>query len=170
MLNAPGALTAAQRPVAAVSIGTPSGSVVHLDGMASFAACSRTLQNFEWTVVNASTAPSPILSQPNLSNVDVQLPTSGILTIRLQVTDNLGAVDSFEVVLTPTGSVTNSTPIASGDACPTAITITQDPPTSTTPPAPSTTSSDSGGGFIEIYLLALLSGLRVVQLRRKHRL
>ena len=166
LLNANGAVTQALRPAAVIEVtGTVSpGQTVSLDANRSVAACNRTLSAFEWSVI-APTMNAPALSSTNQATTTIQAPPSGEVQVRLTVTDDAGAQDFVDMVISPTSTSTATRTLVEGPACPTPITITQTPaPTPPTPaPTPSPPSNAGGGGgggsfnhaFLALILLVL---------------
>ena len=135
MVNAAAAVTTALRPIAGIVPSSPvaAGQNVTLAGSAS-ASCSRTISTYAWTVV--SSGPAPVISGMDQATATVQAPASGSFTLRLTVTDDQGAQDFADVVVTPTSATSTATAAPTGSACPVAI----------LPPAPPTSASNKGGG------------------------
>jgi serine protease len=159
MLDAAGAVAAALRP--AVSIQVPgtitAGQDVALNASASAAACNRTLSTFAWTLQSGSAtitgADQPIAT--------VQAPTTGEFTLRLTITDNLGLQDFAEVTVRTSSASTTAIPLLAGSACPTAISVPQDPvtPPPPLPPPSGGGGGGGGGGALGLGVLALLLGI-----------
>jgi serine protease len=146
MLNAPGAVAAALRPIAVV-VGPSSaeaGGTVSLSGAGSLGADGRSITSFAWTLASGSTSLSG-LAGPTTSFVAPAF--SGDVVVRLTVTDDAGQVDS----------VTTSVKI-SGSAAPPPIVP---PPPIVVPPSIGG-GGGGGGGRVDLLLLALaaLPGLR----------
>lgn len=99
MTNAPGALTAALRPVAAIAVpaSVTAGQTVTLDASGSAAASSRTL-SYAWTQVSGVAL---TIGSASTSKATVKLPSCGVATLRLTVTDNAGAQDAATAVVGP---------------------------------------------------------------------
>jgi serine protease len=118
MANAPGALAAAMRPVAAmIAPATVSaGQSLTLDGSGSAAAGSSSIASYQWANVSGVAA---TISNASSSKATVTAPSCGIATVSLTVTDSGGRTDSAQVVITP-NSATTSAPAAAGDGCSTA--------------------------------------------------
>lgn len=170
LLNANGAVTQALRPAAAIEVtGTISpGQTVSLDASRSIAACNRTLSAFEWSVI-VPTTNAPALSSTNQATTTIQAPSSGEVQVRLTVTDDAGAQDFVDEIISPTSTSTAARTLVEGPACPTPITVAQTPapapPTpSPTPSPPSNGGGGGGGGHFNPAFLALL--LFVVARRR----
>ena len=126
MANASGALAAALRPVAEVTVSgafTPGGSI-ELSGLASVAAAGRSVVAYHWSLPcgsgNFTAADSAVTV--------VGVPAAESFTLRLAVTDDAGRVDRADVVVTPTGA-TRSPGTAPADGC-APIEVTVSPATS----------------------------------------
>jgi hypothetical protein len=132
MASAPGALEAALRPTAHVTVsGTFTlGGTVTLSGLASTAAAGRSVAVYEWSLTcgvgNFTTADPAVAA--------VEVPTTGSFTLRLAVTDDAGRVDRAAVVVTPT-EATRTPGTAGTEACaPVQVEV-----------SPATSSVQSGG-------------------------
>jgi serine protease len=171
MANAGGALAAADRPIAAVAVpGTVSaGQNVVLNAAASAASCNRTVAGFAWTVVVPAVNP-PVIVNPNTASATVIAPTSGAITVRVTVTDNLGKTDSANVVVEPNRATTQAPATAGIAACATPAVSGPTPGTPTTPTPPTTPTTPAnppssggggggGGGAFEYLTLLLLGAL-----------
>jgi serine protease len=104
MANAPGALKAAARPAASVTASPAqygAGQTIMLQGNASTAATGRTLTTYAWSLVSGATVSIPSTSSPSVS---ITVPSCGLSTLRLTVTDSAGSTDTADVVITPTGA------------------------------------------------------------------
>jgi serine protease len=113
MANAPGALAAALRPVAAVSVpATVSpGQNVTLDGSGSAAADGYAINTYQW----ASTGSLVLqIANATTAKATVTAPTCGIGTVQLTVTDNDGRTDTAEVVVGSNSVSTTAPATASG--------------------------------------------------------
>jgi serine protease len=112
MANARGALEAALRPVAEVTVGgtpTPGGTVT-LSGRASMAARGRSVVAYEWSLqcgTGEFTAADPAVAV-------AEVPASGSFTLRLTITDDAGRADRADVVITPAAAT--RTPGTAGSA------------------------------------------------------
>jgi serine protease len=126
MLNAPGALEAALRPVAGVAItGTfTPGASIELSGLASLAAVGHSVVAYDWSLPCGSG--NFTAADPAVAVVDV--PATGSFTMRLAVTDDAGRVDRADVVVTPTAA-TKSPGTAPASGC-APIVVTVSPATS----------------------------------------
>lgn len=114
MLNAPGALRAALRPIAAVAVpaAVSPGQDVELSAVGSAAACGRSIASYAWAVVEGG-ASGVGVSDPNGTTTTVVAPAEGQLTVRLTVTDDAGAEDAADIVVTPS-SATSDAPMDAG--------------------------------------------------------
>src|SRR5690606_29212369 len=95
MANAPGAVAAAQRPIAAIAVTSTvsAGQPVTLSASGSAAACNRTIAQRTWSVVSGLGAVTP----PNGETTTVVAPPLGDVTVRLTVTDNFGLQDTADI-------------------------------------------------------------------------
>ena len=116
MANAPGALAAALRPIAAVSVpaSVSPGQVVQLKATGSAAAPSHTLSTFAWS--NAGGLDISI-QNASTSTASVTLPACGLATVALTVTDDAGREDTARVIISPTGVATTAPATAGQAAC-----------------------------------------------------
>jgi serine protease len=117
MANAPGALTAALRPIAAVAVpaSVTAGQTLTLDGSGSGAANGHSLASYQWSPVSGGLSLS--ITGAATSKATLTGPSCGVGTVALTVTDDAGHSDSAEVVITP-DSATTSAPAAAGqNAC-----------------------------------------------------
>ncbi|MEN9705481.1 MAG: hypothetical protein RLZZ393_1360 [Pseudomonadota bacterium] len=141
MLDMGAALREAQRPIAvAGSSGTVgNGKTLTLDGGSSTAAAGRTIASHAWSVVGTTGgATTPVPANPSAATTTVMSPTTGSYTLRLTVTDNIGAADTADITIQAAS--------AGGGV------------TSTSPPA----GPGGGGGTLglELLVLAALAALR----------
>jgi serine protease len=102
MANAAGAVEAALRPVAEVTITGEFrlGGAVMLSGLASTAAAGRSVAAYAWSLQCGSgnfTASDPAVAV-------VEVPVNGSFTLRLTITDDANRSDRADVVVTPTGA------------------------------------------------------------------
>jgi serine protease len=144
MLNAHGAVLAAQRPaVFARATGVVgAGRLLTLDGSQSAAATGRTVATYLWSVVSTSGgAASPTIGTPSQAVATVLSPNAGSYVLRLTVTDNFGSSDSALVTVTAVGGTSSSPPPAHGGA------------------------GSGGGGAVSITLLLLAATLLVARRR-----
>jgi len=131
MVNALQAVTAAERPIAAVSVptSTPVGSSATLDASGSAASCGRTIASYAWVASGGVT----IQSGANAAQVMIT-PTGTAGTLTLTVTDSANATDTAILTVSAGGSITlpATTTASAGTstgACPTALTVTPVAPT-----------------------------------------
>ncbi len=129
MVNALQAVTAAERPIAAVSVptSTPVGSSATLDASGSAASCGRTVVSYAWVASGGVT----IQSGANAAQVMIT-PTGTAGTLTLTVTDSANATDTAILTVGAGGSITlpaTTTASAGTSACPTALTVTPAAPT-----------------------------------------
>jgi len=133
MANAPGALKAALRPVAAVAVPATisAGQNVMLAGTGSAAACNHTIVSYAWTNVGASTN---AIQNANTATATVVAPATGTFTVRLTVTDDAGHTDTADVVVSATSATTTAPANANSGKCPAAVlpvTVTVTPASAT---------------------------------------
>ncbi len=117
MANAPGAVMAALRPIAAVMVPATvsAGQNVSLAGTGSAAACGHAVTTYAWTDVTNPT--NPILNA-NTATATVIAPATGSYTVRLTVTDDAGRQDSADVVVSSTAATTTAPASANNGTCP----------------------------------------------------
>src|SRR5262249_8681905 len=122
MANAPGAVKAALRPIAAVTLPTPvtAGQNVMLKGTGSAAARGHTISTYAWTNLTSQTN---AIQGANTATAPVVAPASGTFTVRLTVTDDAGKQDTADVVVSSTAA-TSSAPATAMNTlgCPAAAT------------------------------------------------
>lgn len=113
MANAPGALTAALRPIAAVAVpaGVAAGQNVTLDGSGSGAANGHSVSSYQWSAASGGLMLS--ITGGTTSKASVTAPACGVGTVALTVTDDAGHTDTANVVITPQ-SATTTAPAAAG--------------------------------------------------------
>jgi len=113
MANAPGALTAALRPIAAVALpgSVTAGQSVTLDGSGSGAANGHSVSGYQWSPVSGGLTLG--ITGAATSRATVTAPACGVATVSLTVTDDAGHADTANVVITP-GSATTAAPAAAG--------------------------------------------------------
>lgn len=116
MVSASGALQAALQPIAAIS--GPSygsaGEAVNLDGTGSAAADQTSIASYQWSTGGNGTAVS--LLNASSSKASLTLPSCGVATVTLTVTDSAGNNDAADIVVTP-ASLTTSAPSTAGASC-----------------------------------------------------
>jgi serine protease len=115
MANAPGALKAALRPIAAVMLPATvsAGQNVTLSGTGSSAACGHTVVSYAWTNVTSSTN---AIQGANTATATVVAPASGSFTVRLTVTDDAGHTDTADVVVNATSATSTSPSTANANS------------------------------------------------------
>jgi serine protease len=123
MANAPGALKAALRPIAAVAVPVTvsAGQNVMLAGTGSAAACNHTITTYAWTNVSSSTNP---IQNANTATATVVAPATGSITVRLTVTDDAGRQDTADVVVSATSAITAAIANANSGKCLAALPVT----------------------------------------------
>jgi serine protease len=129
MARAPGALKAALRPIAAITVpaSVSAGQNVSLSAIGSAAACGHTVASYAWSVVGSSTT---AIQGANTPSATVVAPSSGSITIQVTVTDDAGATDTAQVVVNPTSTSTSAPASASNGTCPaTPVTVAVSPAT-----------------------------------------
>jgi serine protease len=117
MANGPGALAAALRPIAAISVpaSVTAGQSVTLQGSGSAAANNHTLSTYQWSTVSGATL---AVQGATTATASVTLPACGLSTVRLTVTDDAGRQDTADVVIGPSSVKTSAPPAAgSSTAC-----------------------------------------------------
>jgi serine protease len=127
MANAPGALKAALRPIAAIAVpaSVNAGQNVTLSAAGSAAACSHTVTSYSWTVVGSSTTP---VQNANMPSAIVVAPASGSITVQVTVTDDTGLSDTAQVTVSATSAKTSAPSSANNGTCPaTPVTVTVTP-------------------------------------------
>jgi len=177
MANAATSVEAADRPIAAVQLpaNVAAGQNVSLKASGSAAACGRTVASYLWTVVSPATNP-PAIVGADTANATVIAPSSGSVTLRLTVTDNLNRTDIAEVSVEPNRATSTSPPSAGNTPCATAV-VSGPTPGGSTPapvPAPDPVPASRGGGgggggslgLTTLLLLALLCAGRAGRRRR----
>jgi len=117
MANAPGALTAALRPIAAVALpaSVTAGQSLTLDGSGSGAANGHTVSGYQWSPVSGGLMLS--ITGAATSKASVTAPSCGVATIALTVTDDAGHADTANVVITPSSATTTAPAAAGQGAC-----------------------------------------------------
>lgn len=148
LLDAPGAVTQALRPVASQSYsGTNAvGYTLSLSGSASSAVTGASLSTYQWSVSGANAT----LSNANAPTASLALQATGTVYLTLTVTDSNGRSDSTQQAITVWAdqqSAASSSSSSGGSS--------------------SSTSSSSGGGGGNLGLLSLLAALGVAGVLRR---
>ncbi len=110
MANANAAVAAALRPIAAVAVNTGQ-STTTLSATGSAAALNHTLATYQWRAISGVGVNVLGASTPTAS---VALPSCGLATVELTVTDDAGRTDIAAVVLSPAGA-SSTAPVAATD-------------------------------------------------------
>jgi len=145
MLDAAGAVADAQRPVALVqAMGSIRvGSTLMLDGSASAASTGRSIATQSWTVDGVDGgAATPTISNSGQLVASIAAPTQGSITLRLTITDNLGASDAARLTIAANGDIASEAPPPAGGV-------------------------SRGGGAVDLLLLALCLLLFTQRLRTR---
>jgi serine protease len=137
MANASGAVAAALRPIAAVTLPTSvsAGKSISLNAQGSAAANGHTL-SYQWSSVGAQ---SVDIQNGTSAIATVTAPSCGYATVQLTVTDDTGLQDTAEVVLSPTSATSAAPSAATSTTC-----STPEPPVLAVCPATSSVQSGSG--------------------------
>jgi serine protease len=116
MANALGAVKAALRPVAAVRLPTSviAGQSVSLDAQSSAAANGHTISTYQWTNVGKQAL---TIQNATSAAATVTAPSCGYATVQIAVTDEVGRVDTANVVLSPTAAVSAAPASATEKSC-----------------------------------------------------
>ncbi len=119
MANAPGAINAALRPIAAIAVPATvsAGQNVSLSGAGSAAACGHAVATYSWSNVTNAASPAQLA---NTAAASVVAPASGSLVIRLTVTDDAGRTDSADVTVNSASATTTAPSNANSGKCPAA--------------------------------------------------
>jgi serine protease len=138
MLNTNAAVVAAQKPLALVTASSTiqTGTAASIDGRASFASNGRNITTYQWSAIGV-TGGTPTFADAAQPLTTVQVADASTFTLRLTVTDDLGAQDTADV----------------------AVATTAPPAPPTTPPAappPSASTGGGGGGSLGWLMAALL--------------
>jgi hypothetical protein len=113
MANARAAVAAALRPIAAVSTTTSQGTAT-LVASGSAAALNHALVAYQWRPISG-VAVSP--QGANTATASVVLPSCGLATVELTVTDDAGRTDTADVVLSPTDAESAAPTAAANRDC-----------------------------------------------------
>lgn len=117
MANAPGALKAALRPIAAIAVPATvsAGQNVTLSAAGSAAACGHTIATYAWSVVGSSTTP---IQGANTAAAVVVGPSSGSMNLTVTVVDDAGLADTAQVTVSSTEAITSAPASANNGTCP----------------------------------------------------
>jgi hypothetical protein len=118
MANAPGAVAAALRPIAAVAVPATvsAGGDVVLQATGSAAACNHTITGYQWVSSDPTNHP---LSSANTAATTVTAPTSGSFSVTVTVMDDAmpRRADVATVTISPTAATTAAPSSAAANAC-----------------------------------------------------
>jgi len=139
MANALGAVTAALRPIAAVTLpaSVSAGQSVALSAQNSAAATGHNITMYQWTSVGKQ---SVAIGSATSAAATVTAPSCGYATVQLTVTDYAGRVDTANVVLSPT----SATSVAPVNATERSCSVTTLKPLLAVCPGPSSIVAGSG--------------------------
>jgi serine protease len=139
MANAPGAVAAALRPIAAVAVpaAVSEGQTVTLSAEGSAAACGRTIASYAWSATPGG------VSNPNGPSTAVVAPPSGKVTVHLVVTDDAGNTDTADISVTSTSATTTAPGNSGHTAC---LADFAAPPPVSVAVSPAAVSLPAGGG------------------------
>jgi serine protease len=113
MANAKGAVQAALRPIAAVSLpaSMSAGQPVTMSAQNSAAANGHTISSFQWTSIGKQTVS---IQNATTSTATVIAPNCGLAIVQVAVTDDAGRVDTANVAIDPV-SVSSAAPTNATD-------------------------------------------------------
>jgi serine protease len=116
MANALGAVKAAQRPIAAVSLPTSvsAGQSVSLNAQGSAAANGHTISTYQWSNIGKQTV---AIQNTTSATATVTAPSCGYATVQIAVTDEVGRVDTANVILSPTSATSTASAAATQQSC-----------------------------------------------------
>jgi serine protease len=112
MANALGAVKAALRPIAAVAVS--EGQTVTMNAQNSAAATGHSISTYQWASVGKQDI---ALANATSATATATAPACGLGTVRLTVTDEVGRVDTADVVLSPTSATSLAPANATDRAC-----------------------------------------------------
>jgi len=129
MANAPGALRAALRPIAAIALPTSvsPGQNASFSAAGSAAACGHTIASYAWSVVGSS---ATAVQGANTPFATVVAPSSGSITVQVVVTDDAGLTDSAQVTVSANNATSSAPASANNGSCPvmaSAVTVSVSP-------------------------------------------
>ena len=152
MVDAEAAVAAAAAaPVARIQVGTAAptaGSAVQLSGEGSSAPAGRTLSSYAWTLVDGGGIVTGFSAATNALTTSVLPSAAGSFTVRLTVTDSLGAQAATQLTISVAAA-----PVVT-------------PPTPTPTPTPTPAPSSGGGALSGLWLCALGLAVWVLRPRR----
>ena len=121
MANAPAAVAAALRPIAAVVLpgSVSAGQSVTLDASGSAAVNGHSVSGYQWSPVSGGLTFS--ITGAATPKATITAPSCGVGTVAVTVTDDAGQTDTADVVITP-ASASSPAPAAAGDSCSTLAT------------------------------------------------
>jgi serine protease len=150
MASASGALSAALRPVAAVTVpaSVAPGMNVTLDASGSSAACHHTIASYQWASSDPAAHP---VTNPTGSSTTVTAPATGTraFTVTLTATDDAGKQDLATVIVGSTAATSSAPATAGTNACLTAITV---PSPVTVSVSPTSGSLQEGSGNTQAFI------------------
>ena len=153
MLDAAAAVAAAAAtPVARIQVSTASptaASAVQLSAEGSSAPAGRTLGAYAWELVDGGGIVSGFSGSTNAATTSLLPSAAGTFTVRLTVTDNLGAQASTQLAVTVAAA-----PVVT-------------PPVPTPTPTPSPGGGGGGGAFSGLWLGALAVAAWALRPRRR---
>jgi serine protease len=116
MANASGAVKAALRPIAAVTVpaSVSAGQSVSLSAQTSAAANGHTISTYQWANVGKQTVS---IQDATSAAATVTAPSCGYATVQVAVTDEVGRVDTANVVLSPTSAVSAAPTSVTDKSC-----------------------------------------------------
>ncbi len=116
MANALGAVKAALRPIAAVTVpaSVSAGQPVALSAQDSAAANGHAIGTYQWASVGKQTV---AIQNATSAAATVTAPSCGYATVQVAVTDEVGRVDTANVVLSPTSAVSEAPTSAIAKSC-----------------------------------------------------
>jgi serine protease len=139
MANALGAVTAALRPIAAVTLpaSVSAGQSVALSAQNSAAATGHGISTYQWASVGKQ---SVTIQNATSAAAAVTAPSCGYATVQLTVTDDAGRVDTASVVLSPA----SATSVAPANAAERSCSVTTPTPLVAVCPGASSVVAGSG--------------------------
>jgi serine protease len=150
MANAKGAVQAALRPIAAVSLpaGVSPGQPLQLSAQGSVAASGHSISSYEWASIGKQSV--TIQSQTGAATA-VTAPSCGLATVRLTITDDAGRVDTADIVLDPNSATSRAPSDATDRSC------TLDPPKPVVEVCPATTSMPTATGSTQTFTASVVN-------------